>query len=209
MRLKIGDPLVFGRAAEEMDALRAAGVDCVVVPGITAAFAAAAAIQCSLTDRRSASSVLFSTGHHAEPKSQPANDATRIVYMPGRDFSSLAAEWRREGLPDSCPASLSAAPRSQISRRSAPRSAISPTMCPAPLPVLVLAGAALANAQVPDALELLIPSALSRKSCGSSLHPATESWPVLKETHMSDNTKQSRRCSAPHHARLVGGLLSL
>jgi uroporphyrin-III C-methyltransferase len=58
VRLKIGDPLVFGRAAEEMDALRAAGVTFEVVPGITAAFAAAAELQCSLTDRRSASSIV-------------------------------------------------------------------------------------------------------------------------------------------------------
>ncbi len=161
VRLKIGDPLVFGRAAEEMDALRAASIECVVVPGITAAFAAAAAIQCSLTDRRSASSVLFSTGHHAEPKSQTANDATRIVYMPGRDFTSLAAEWRGEGLPDSLPCivvSRAAQPDQQAQRTTLGDLA---QHVPGPAPVLLLAGAALANAQIPDALELLIPSALS------------------------------------------------
>src|SRR5208337_3817852 len=66
VRLKSGDPLIFGRAAEEMDALAEAGIAYQVVPGITAAFAAAAAIGCSLTDRRSASNVIFSTGHHAQ-----------------------------------------------------------------------------------------------------------------------------------------------
>ena len=65
VRLKSGDPLIFGRAAEEMTALVAAVVPFEVVPGITAAFAAAAAIGCSLTDRNSASNVIFSTGHHA------------------------------------------------------------------------------------------------------------------------------------------------
>ncbi len=72
VRLKSGDPLVFGRAAEEMDALRAADIPFQVVPGITAAFAAAAQIGCSLTDRRSASSVELHTGHKAALADQAA-----------------------------------------------------------------------------------------------------------------------------------------
>ncbi|MBV8115242.1 MAG: uroporphyrinogen-III C-methyltransferase, partial [Silvibacterium sp.] len=94
VRLKSGDPLVFGRAAEEMDALREAGIPFEVVPGITAAFAAAASLQCSLTDRRSSSSIVFSSGHHASDGSPEHREPTRVVYMPGRDFSGLAAEWR-------------------------------------------------------------------------------------------------------------------
>jgi siroheme synthase len=91
IRLKSGDPLVFGRAGEEMDALRGAGIPFEVVPGITAAFAAAAALRRPLTDRRSASSISFSAGHHApgsrlEPASLAA--ATRVIYMPGRDLES-------------------------------------------------------------------------------------------------------------------------
>jgi uroporphyrin-III C-methyltransferase len=103
VRLKSGDPLIFGRAAEEMAALSNAGVAFEIVPGITAAFAAAAAIQCSLTDRNSASNITFSTGHHAQSHNQsplPAiEDATRVVYMPGRDLTLLAAQWLDEGLP--------------------------------------------------------------------------------------------------------------
>jgi uroporphyrin-III C-methyltransferase/precorrin-2 dehydrogenase/sirohydrochlorin ferrochelatase len=63
VRLKSGDPLIFGRAAEEMAALTEAGIPFEIVPGITAALAAAAAIACPLTSRNSASSVIFSTGH--------------------------------------------------------------------------------------------------------------------------------------------------
>lgn len=107
VRLKSGDPLIFGRAAEEMAALAEAGVPYEVVPGITAAFAAAAAIQCSLTDRNSASNVVFSTGHHAQSHNQAPlpeiEDATRVVYMPGRDLTMLAAEWLDEGLPPDFP----------------------------------------------------------------------------------------------------------
>jgi uroporphyrin-III C-methyltransferase/precorrin-2 dehydrogenase/sirohydrochlorin ferrochelatase len=110
VRLKSGDPLIFGRAAEEMSSLNEAGVAFEVVPGITAAFAAAAAIPCSLTDRASASNVIFSTGHHAKSHNlspmPELEDATRVVYMPGRDLSLLALEWLQEGLPPDFPCAI-------------------------------------------------------------------------------------------------------
>lgn len=110
VRLKSGDPLIFGRASEEMGALRDAGVAFEVVPGITSALAAAAAIPASLTDRHSASNVILSTGHHAQSHNDAAlpalEDATRVVYMPGRDLTLLAAEWRSEGLPAELPCVL-------------------------------------------------------------------------------------------------------
>ena len=123
VRLKSGDPLIFGRAAEEMSALTEAGVDFEVVPGITAAFAAAAAIPCSLTDRNAASNVIFSTGHHAQSHNRSPlpelEDATRIVYMPGRDLSLLALEWLQEGLPADFPCAIvshAAQPGQQVQR---------------------------------------------------------------------------------------------
>jgi uroporphyrin-III C-methyltransferase len=109
IRLKSGDPLLFGRAAEEMSALAEAGVPCEVVPGITAAFAAAAAVGCSLTSRKSASNVIFSTGHRAQSHSRALpklEDATRVVYMPGRDLRLLAEEWLAEGLPPEFPCAI-------------------------------------------------------------------------------------------------------
>jgi uroporphyrin-III C-methyltransferase len=110
VRLKSGDPLLFGRAAEELAALAGAGVPCKIVPGITAAFAAAAAVGCSLTDRGSASSVSFSTGHHADTHDREAPPldphSTRIVYMPGRDLAPLATEWLSHGLPPELPCAV-------------------------------------------------------------------------------------------------------
>ncbi|HVN93016.1 MAG TPA: siroheme synthase CysG [Terracidiphilus sp.] len=107
VRLKSGDPLLFGRAGEELDALAAANIPCQVVPGVSAAFAAAAAIGRSLTDRDWASHVVLSTGHHAQSHNRevlPAIEAgTRVVYMPGRDLTLLAAEWLAEGLPPELP----------------------------------------------------------------------------------------------------------
>jgi uroporphyrin-III C-methyltransferase/precorrin-2 dehydrogenase/sirohydrochlorin ferrochelatase len=110
VRLKSGDPLLFGRAAEEIEALTEAGVAFEVVPGVSAAFAAAAAIGCSLTDREWASNVIFSTGHHAQSQNRAAlpalEDATRVVYMPGRDLRLLAEEWMAEGLPADLPCAV-------------------------------------------------------------------------------------------------------
>ncbi len=110
VRLKSGDPLLFGRAAEEVAALTRAGVPFEIVPGVSAAFAAAAALGRSLTDREWASHVIFSTGHHAQSHNRealPAIEAgTRVVYMPGRDLGLLAAEWMAEGLPPELPCAV-------------------------------------------------------------------------------------------------------
>jgi uroporphyrin-III C-methyltransferase len=110
VRLKGGDPLIFSRAAEEIAALTEAGVPFQIVPGITAALAAAAAIGCSLTSRNAASNVIFSTGHHAQSHNQSPlaeiEDATRVVYMPGRDLHLLAQEWLDQGLPADFPCAV-------------------------------------------------------------------------------------------------------
>ena len=117
VRLKSGDPLLFGRAAEEMAALRDAGVPFDVVPGITAGIAAASSIGCSLTSRTAASNVIFSTGHHAQSHNHaplPAmEDATRVVYMPGRALNLLALEWMQAGLSEDLPCAV-------VSRASQP-----------------------------------------------------------------------------------------
>jgi uroporphyrin-III C-methyltransferase len=112
VRLKSGDPLIFGHAAEEIAALTEACIPFEIVPGVSAAFAAAAAINCPLTSRKSASSVIFSTGHHAQSRSNgqtslpPLEDSTRVVYMPGRDLRSLAQQWLDEGLPADFPCAV-------------------------------------------------------------------------------------------------------
>ena len=94
VRLKSGDPLVFGRAGEEMQALRDAGIAYEVVPGVTAALAAAADFELPLTLRGVSSSLVFTTGHDLRGETLPdwarlaIDGATVAVYM-GR---SIAAE---------------------------------------------------------------------------------------------------------------------
>jgi uroporphyrin-III C-methyltransferase len=125
VRLKSGDPLVFGRAGEEIAALTEAGIRFEIVPGITAAFAVAAALKTPLTDRGSASKLIFATAHHAVGKTENEQeqgqtqipfgndktgndkkwwdgdlpkDATLVVYMPGRRFRALADELIASGI---------------------------------------------------------------------------------------------------------------
>jgi uroporphyrin-III C-methyltransferase len=108
VRLKSGDPLVFGRAAEEMDALRAAEVPFEIIPGVTAASSAAAFVEASLTDRRVSSRLIVLSGHRTVPQQDlwsgdlPA-DATLAIYMPGQDLHRVAASLLRSGLPGALP----------------------------------------------------------------------------------------------------------
>lgn len=86
--LKGGDPLLFARAVEEIQFLRAAGIPYEVVPGITAAVAAAAYAELPLTRRRQASSVAFCTGHREQPVVPGAD--TLVYYMAAARLAAVA-----------------------------------------------------------------------------------------------------------------------
>lgn len=99
VRLKSGDPAIFGRLGEEIDALRRADVPFEVTPGITAASAAASAAGISLTDRRAASTLVLATAHHCrlhnpdvEWRGVYAESTTFAVYMPGPDYGRTAEQ---------------------------------------------------------------------------------------------------------------------
>ena len=112
VRLKAGDPLIFGRAGEEMAALRRAGVEYELVPGVTSALAAAAAAEISLTDRRASSSIVFVSGHQAAGNVPPdwaalaALRATLVIYMPGGSHQSIAEKLRSAGLSGETPCAI-------------------------------------------------------------------------------------------------------
>jgi uroporphyrin-III C-methyltransferase len=100
VRLKGGDPFVFGRGGEELETLRAAGVPVEVIPGVTAACAAAASLQMPLTHRGMARSLHFITGHGADG-TVPAHDWAALVRAGGTIAAYMAARtiWQvTEGL---------------------------------------------------------------------------------------------------------------
>lgn len=111
VRLKGGDPLLFGRASEEIEALRLANVPVAVVPGISAALGAAAAAGFSLTGRRAASQVLFTTFSRTDNvKSlgwrEVTADTTLAIYMPGTDYGEVAARLLDAGLSAEIPCAV-------------------------------------------------------------------------------------------------------
>ena len=150
VRLKSGDPLVFGRANEEIEALRGAGIPFEIVPGITAAFAVAASLKTPLTDRNSASKLILATAHHAADKTAPVAwegtfpaDSTLVLYMPGRDFAGLSESLMAVGIPPGTPVAA-------VSRASTPDEQVTvttlaelPQSQPGPAPLLVLIGHAI------------------------------------------------------------------
>jgi len=112
VRLKSGDPLIYGRAGEEIAALRAAGISFDIVPGITAAFAAAAEAEIPLTFRDGAHSLVFATGHDADGRTLPdwANlalaGATVAVYMGRSVAGEVATRLIEAGLKPSTPVAV-------------------------------------------------------------------------------------------------------
>lgn len=112
VRLKGGDPFIFGRGGEEMQALQDAGITCEVVPGITAALGCAATTGIPLTHRDHASSVLFVTGNDRDNRS-PADwtaltsrDRTLVMYMGLAALERFADGLRRHGLPADWPVAV-------------------------------------------------------------------------------------------------------
>lgn len=146
VRLKGGDPLLYGRAGEEMEALRNAGIEFEVIPGVTAAFGAAASARIPLTDRRLASKVVFFSNHlcngesAALEKNLVSGDTTVVVYMPGADYRELAMKFRAAGFDaHTCCLVVSSATteRQQIHSSTLEKLAATPNL---PAPALLIVG---------------------------------------------------------------------
>jgi len=111
VRLKGGDPAIFGRAGEEIQALRQVHVEFEVIPGVTAALGAAAAAQIPLTTRHLSSALVFLTGHHADGSETDwrafvSSGATLVIYMPGRDYEQIAQRLITAGLSGDTPCAI-------------------------------------------------------------------------------------------------------
>jgi uroporphyrin-III C-methyltransferase len=107
VRLKGGDPSVFGRLEEELEALARAGIGCEVVPGVTAAIAAAACTQRPLTRRGAGRSVSLATAMTREGSVHASRSAdTEVFYMAGRQLAALSRRLFAAGWPGDTPASV-------------------------------------------------------------------------------------------------------
>lgn len=112
IRLKSGDPMIFGRAGEEIESLRQAGIPYEVVPGVTSALGAAAAVQIPLTHRRASSALVFLTAHQAQGSETAdwnklaGSGATLVIYMPGHNYSEIAAKLKAAGVSADTPCAI-------------------------------------------------------------------------------------------------------
>jgi uroporphyrin-III C-methyltransferase len=107
VRLKGGDPSVFGRLEEELEALATAGIACEVVPGVTAALAAAATAQRPLTRRGAGRSVSLATAMTREGELHASRSAdTEVFYMAGKQLAALARRLAASGWPEATPVSV-------------------------------------------------------------------------------------------------------
>jgi len=119
VRLKSGDPMIFGRAGEEIEALRKAGIAYEVVPGVTSALGAAAVAEIPLTHRRASSALVLITAHQAANSDEAdwsklvGSGATVVIYMPGQRYAQLAEKLKAAGLSGDTPCAI-------ISRATAP-----------------------------------------------------------------------------------------
>ena len=114
VRLKGGDPCIFGRGAEEAAVLAEAGIDFEIVPGVTAAIAAAEYAGIMLTDRRYSSQVVFITGHEAEGKKDTNIDwhllakfpGTIVFYMAMGNLDFIVEQLIKNGIQEEMPAAV-------------------------------------------------------------------------------------------------------
>ncbi|MGA8524860.1 MAG: uroporphyrinogen-III C-methyltransferase [Candidatus Sulfotelmatobacter sp.] len=127
VRLKSGDPLIFGRAGEEIEALHRSNIEYEIVPGVTSALGAAAAAGIPLTHRRVSSTIVLTAGHRASVSRTSANggdwsqfaaaESTLVVYMPGSDYTEISSRLAAAGFAEKTPCAI-------VSRATTPQQRI-------------------------------------------------------------------------------------
>jgi uroporphyrin-III C-methyltransferase len=155
VRLKSGDPLIFGRAGEEIEALRRSNIAYEIVPGVTSALGAAAAAGIPLTHRQVSSTLVLTAGHRASETSDAewskfaGTESTLVVYMPGHDYAGMASRLNTAGLPGETPCAIisrATTPQQQIYRTTISNLHRSPKLL---APALLVIGEAVKFADLP------------------------------------------------------------
>jgi len=161
VRLKGGDPLIFGRAGEEVEALRRANIEFEIVPGISSMLGAAAAVQIPLTHRAFSSSLVVLTGH-TSPAGTPDDvfssdwpkhispGSTVVIYMPGYDYPATSRHLIAAGLKPATPCAViskATTPDQQVHQTTLQDLHSSPSL---PSPTLLVVGEVVRFARQPS-----------------------------------------------------------
>lgn len=158
IRLKAGDPMIFGRVEEEIAALRDAEINLEIVPGITAALGAAAAVHVPLTQRGVAPAVCLVTYSRAPGqvrvnwRSIADSQATMVIYMPGSEYDAIAEELCGAGFAKETPCVIVSRASRSDERRFATKLGQLPLLSAMPAPALLIIGS-VANGAVLDSLK--------------------------------------------------------
>jgi uroporphyrin-III C-methyltransferase len=146
VRLKSGDPLIFGRAGEEIEALRRSNIEYEVVPGVTSALGAAAAAGIPLTHRRMSSALVLLAGHVASESSEAdwkrfaGSESTLVIYMPGQNYAELSGRLGAAGAAGEIPCAIisrATTPQQRIYRTTVAKLGDAPKL---PSPTLLVVG---------------------------------------------------------------------
>lgn len=167
VRLKGGDPFIFGRGGEELEACREAGVDCHVVPGVTTALAASANAGAPLTHRGAAQAVTFVTGHAARGETPDLDWAalartnhTVVIYMGLSTAGEIAARLMSAGRDGATPTLIvENASRTQERRIVTTLAGLAEAVSGLGGPALLVVGESMALAQAGDGLAEIVDSA--------------------------------------------------
>ena len=163
IRLKSGDPLIFGRAGEEMEALRSAAVEYEVVPGVTSALGAASAAGIPLTHRDASSAVIFLAAQKAPGKEADdwsrlvSSGATTVLYMPGNEYEQISARLQSAGLAATTPCAIvsrATTPEEKVHRSTLAELGDAPAL---PSPTLLIVGKVVGLADAHRTLAALSP----------------------------------------------------
>jgi uroporphyrin-III C-methyltransferase len=170
VRLKSGDPLIFGRAGEEIEALRRSDVEYEIVPGITSALGAAAAAGIPLTHRRASSTLVLTAGHRASSNDDAewsrfaGAESTLVVYMPGSSYGETSSKLKAAGFADETPCAIisrATTPEQQIYRTTVSQLHRAPRLA---APTLLVVGEVVrfADSSLVEEAAVLLPADESR-----------------------------------------------
>ncbi|MGA7925066.1 MAG: uroporphyrinogen-III C-methyltransferase [Candidatus Sulfotelmatobacter sp.] len=146
VRLKSGDPLIFGRAGEEIAALRRANIPYEIVPGVTSALGAAAAAGIPLTHRQTSSTLVLTAGHRASENASAdwsrlnGAESTLVIYMPGSNYVEISSRLAAAGFAQETPCAIisrATTPEQQIHRTTVSDLPHAPRLAP---PTLLVVG---------------------------------------------------------------------